>query len=86
MYSLCPGYSLGLRGGEGCVFMTHFFRLSLEFCALARPGPSIMNSVSVDQQVSSMLDSECFNRLGSSVAAFQKMKIFQENVKISRQS
>ena len=30
-----------------------------------------MNSESVDRQVSSMLDSESLDRLGSSVAAFQ---------------
>ena len=62
------------------------FRLSLEFCALARPGPSIMNSESVDRQVSSMLDSESLDPLGLSVAAFQKMKIFQENVEMTRKA
>ena len=44
--------------------MTPTFWVSLEFCALARPGPSRMNSDSVDRQVSSMLDSEFFNWLG----------------------
>ena len=42
-----------------------------------------MNSESVDRQVSSMLDSECLDRVGSSVAAINKMTIFQENVEIS---
>ena len=43
-------------------FMRPKFWLSLEFCAFARPGPSIMNSGSVDRQVSSMLDSESVDR------------------------
>ena len=73
-------------------FMTPKFWLSLEFCALARPGQSIMNSESVDRQVSSILDSESFNRLGLSVAAiqkwrfFEKMLRFREKVEISWES
>ena len=42
-----------------------------------------MNSEFVDRQVLSMLDSESLDRLGSSVAAIKKMKIFQEHVEIS---
>ena len=90
MYSPC----LSMCFRESCTggfvfFVTPKFWLSFEFCALARPGPSIMNSESVDRQVSSMLDSECLDRLGSSVASikkswfFKKMSRFHEKIKIS---
>ena len=58
--------------------MTPKFWLSLEFCALARPGPSRMNSESVDRPGASMMDSESVDRQGSSLATMQKMKSLQE--------
>ena len=79
-----------LYSGVG-FFMTPTFWLSLEFCALARPGQSGMNSESVGRQVSSMLDSEFFNRLGLRRAAIQKRRFAKmsrifEKVKISWKS
>ena len=44
--------------------MTPIFRLSVEFCALTRPGPSIMPSEPVDRQVSNIMDSRSAVRQG----------------------
>ena len=68
MYLWCPGYSLGRRGDGACVFlMTHFFSLSVEFCALARPGQSIMNLERVGRKGQSIMDSESADRQGPSL-------------------
>ena len=67
-------------------FTTPKFWLSLEFCALARPGPGIMNSESVSRHGASLIDSESADRQRSSVTTMKKMKIFQEQVELSKES
>ena len=47
-------------------FMNQFFE-SLEFCALGRPGLSIMNSEPVDRQWPCIMDSESADRQGQSL-------------------
>ena len=59
--------------------MTPKLWLSLEFCNLARPGRSRMNSESVDRQVSSMLDSEFLDRQGPSLV-FSWFHVFLSRV------